>query len=196
MHCPKCGIVMLDDEFTCSNCGYLTDIAIAANLVDIQEFEKIIPYYAEFWKRFLAAMLDLVFLSIGWALFLGIIYGAISLVFFIGEKSMIISTLRPFIAGFGSILMLVTHWFYFTVLESSSKQATLGKQIMKIIVTDLKERRITLGKANLRYFGKIISALLLFFGYIIAGFTAKRQALHDKIAGTVVLNYQKKEHCL
>ena len=193
MHCPKCGILMLDDEFTCSNCGYLSDIAIAANLADAQEYEKIIPYYAEFWKRFLAVMLDIFFLLIGWALFLGIIYGAISLVFFIGEKSMVISTLRPFIAGFGSILMLVTHWFYFTILESSSRQGTFGKQIMKIFITDMKERRISLGKANLRYFGKILSLVLLFSGFIIAGFTSKRQALHDKIAGTIVLNYRKKD---
>jgi uncharacterized RDD family membrane protein YckC len=184
---------MLDEEFTCTNCGYLSDIAIAANLVEAEEFEKIIPYYAEFWRRFLALALDLLFLILGWSFFLGIIYGAISFVFFLGQKTMVISTLQPFIAGFGSITMLVTHWFYFTVLESSSKQATLGKQIMKIIVTDLKERRIPLGKANLRYFGKIISALSLFYGFIIAGFTSKRQALHDKMAGTLVLNYRKKD---
>jgi uncharacterized RDD family membrane protein YckC len=191
MHCPKCGIIMLDEEFTCSNCGYLTDIAIAANMVEAKEFEKIIPYYAEFWRRLLALMLDMFFLIVGWLAFLGIIYGAINLVFLVGEKSIHISMLLPFIWGFGVILTMVTHWFYFTVSESSSLQATFGKRIMKVIVTDLKERRITLGRANLRYFCKIISMVLLFIGFIIAGFTSKRQALHDKIAGTVVLNYRK-----
>lgn len=191
MHCPKCGIIMLDEEFTCSNCGYLTDIAVAANMVEAEEFEKIIPYYAEFWRRLLAIMLDTSFLVIGWLAFLGIIYGAISLVFLVGDRSIHISTLWPFIGGFGVILMAVTHWFYFTVSESSSLQATFGKQIMKVIVTDLKERRITLGRANLRYFCKIISMALLFTGFIIAGFTSKRQSLHDKMAGTVVLNYRK-----
>lgn len=188
MHCPKCGTVMSDEAFTCSNCGYLTDIAVAANLMDSEPHERVIPYYAEFWKRFLALMLDLSFLIIGWLAFLGIIYGAMALVFFIGQKSIYISTLRPFIAGFGIILLAVAHWFYFTVMESSFRQATFGKQILKIMVTDLKERRITLGKANLRYFSKIISMVLLFAGFIIAGFTSKRQALHDKIARTLVLN--------
>lgn len=191
MHCPKCGIIMLDDEFTCSNCGYLSDIAIAANMMEAEEYEKIIPYYAEFWRRLLALLLDMSFLIVGWMAFLGIIYGAMNLVFWVGDKSIHISTLLPFIWGFGIILMVVTHWFYFTVSESSSLQATLGKRIMKVIVTDLKEHRITLGKANLRYFCKIISLLLLFSGFIIAGFTEKRQALHDKIVGTIVLNYRK-----
>lgn len=193
MHCPKCGIILLDDEFTCSNCGYLSDIAIAANLVEAEEYEKIIPYYSEFWRRLLALMMDIFFLIIGWLAFLGIIYGAISLVFFIGQKSIDISTMRPFIGGFGIIMTVVTHWLYFTISESSSWQATFGKKIMKVIVTDLKERRITLGKANLRYFGKIISMALLFTGFISAGFTSKRQALHDKIARTLVLNYRKGE---
>ncbi len=191
MHCPKCGIIMLDDEFTCSKCGYLTDIAIAANLLEAEPSKKAIPYYADFWRRFVALILDLFFLMIGGLAFLGIIYGAISLVFFLGRKSINIATLRPFIGGFGIILLAVTHWFYFTVMESSSRQATFGKQILKIIVTDLKERRITLGKANLRYFSKFFSTVLLFTGYIMAGFTVKRQALHDKIARTLVLNKER-----
>lgn len=188
MHCPKCGIIMLDEEFTCSNCGYLTDIAVAANLMEAEPVVKIIPYYAGFWRRLLALMLDLTFLLTGGLVFLGMIFGSISLILFIGDSSVHISTLWPFIGGFGIILMAVTHWFYFTLMESSSRQATFGKQILKIIVTDLNERRITLGKANLRYFSKIISTMLFFAGFIIAGYTSRRQALHDKIAGTLVLN--------
>jgi uncharacterized RDD family membrane protein YckC len=34
--------------------------------------------------------------------------------------------------------------------------------------------------------GKIVSALIVFVGFIMIGFTANRQALHDRIAGTVV----------
>jgi uncharacterized RDD family membrane protein YckC len=43
-------------------------------------------------------------------------------------------------------------------------------------------------KATIRYFSKYISAIILFIGYIMAAFTEKKQALHDIIAGTLVLN--------
>jgi uncharacterized RDD family membrane protein YckC len=54
-------------------------------------------------------------------------------------------------------------------------------------VTDLEGRRIGFGRATGRYFAKILSSLTLFIGYLMAGFTEKKQALHDMIAGTLVL---------
>jgi uncharacterized RDD family membrane protein YckC len=72
-------------------------------------------------------------------------------------------------------------------MESSVKQATLGKLAIGIIVTDLQGSRITFGRATGRYFGKILSSLILSIGYIMAGFTEKKQALHDMIAGCLVV---------
>ena len=117
-----------------------------------------------------------------------IIYGAILLITMIRKDAVPFRLVWPFFGGFGIILLTVVHWFYFTSMESSSQQATFGKQILKIIVTDLKEKPISLGKANLRYFSKLISTILLFSGFIIAGATSRKQALHDKLAGTLVLN--------
>lgn len=188
MHCPKCGIVMLEDEFTCSNCGYLMDIAIAANLVETESNIYIIPYYAGFWRRFSAQILDLTFLVAGELMVLMIIYGAIVLITMITKIAVPFRLVWPFFGGFGIILLIVVHWFYFTIMESSSKQATFGKQILKIVVTDLKEKPISLSKANLRYFSKLISTIVLFSGFIIAGVTSRKQTLHDKLAGTLVLN--------
>ncbi len=79
-------------------------------------------------------------------------------------------------------------WLYFALMESSVKQGTLGKMALGIIVTDANGNRISFGRATGRYFGKIISGAILCIGYIMAGFTEKKQALHDMIAGCLVVN--------
>ena len=78
-------------------------------------------------------------------------------------------------------------WLYWSLLESSAWQATLGKKIMGLQVTDLQGRRISLERASGRYFGKTLSTLSLLLGFLMAGFTKKKQALHDLIAGTLVV---------
>ena len=127
------------------------------------------------------------------------------------SESMIVSTLiiivlyllEPFIYGFSlgmtegrenqvslieNIVGLGVYWLYWAGMESSTKQATLGKMVHGIIVTDLEGNRILFGKASGRYFGKIISFLILGIGFVMAGFTEKKQALHDIMAGCIVIN--------
>jgi uncharacterized RDD family membrane protein YckC len=72
-------------------------------------------------------------------------------------------------------------------MESSARQATLGKMALGIVVTDLDGNRIGFGRATGRYFAKILSALILLIGFIMAAFTQKKQGLHDIIAGTLVV---------
>jgi uncharacterized RDD family membrane protein YckC len=85
-------------------------------------------------------------------------------------------------------LTIVVTWLYFALMETSVRQGTLGKMALGLFVTDLEGRRISFGRATGRFFAKIITGLVpLFIGYIMAGFTAKRQALHDMIAGCLVL---------
>jgi uncharacterized RDD family membrane protein YckC len=86
-----------------------------------------------------------------------------------------------------SLVALVIRWLYFALMESSAWQATLGKKILGIQVTGLDGRRIGFGRATGRFFGKFISALILSIGFIMAGFTERKQALHDMIAGTLVV---------
>lgn len=81
----------------------------------------------------------------------------------------------------------ILKWFYLTRLESLPIKATFGKKIMGIIVTDLNGNPISFGRANGRYFAKTISSIILLIGFIMAAFTKKKQALHDKIAGTLVV---------
>lgn len=75
---------------------------------------------------------------------------------------------------------------YYSVFEASSWQATPGKRILRLYVTDLNGQRITFGRAVIRNLARQISGIF-FIGYFIAGFTEKKQALHDFIASCLVL---------
>lgn len=75
---------------------------------------------------------------------------------------------------------------YYTLFESSVWQATPGKRILRLYVTDLNGQRITMGRAFLRNIARQISGFL-FIGYVMAGLTEKKQALHDLIAGCLVV---------
>jgi uncharacterized RDD family membrane protein YckC len=77
-------------------------------------------------------------------------------------------------------------------MESSYLQATLGKMAIGIVVTDLEGKRISFARATGRHFAKIISGFILFIGYIMAGFTQKKQALHDLIADCLVVKKENK----
>ena len=84
----------------------------------------------------------------------------------------------------------VAKWLYFAYLESGEKQATWGKQALGIYVTDLAGQRVAFGRATGRFFAKIVTGLIpLGIGFIMAGFTERRQALHDMIASTLVLRH-------
>jgi uncharacterized RDD family membrane protein YckC len=76
---------------------------------------------------------------------------------------------------------------YFSLMESSKFQASIGKMAMGIKVTDMNGDRITFGKAFLRSIGKIVSSMIMYIGYIMAAFTERKQALHDMIASTLVV---------
>jgi len=58
---------------------------------------------------------------------------------------------------------------------------------MRLEVTDLEGNRLSFARATLRFFGKFISLIIVFIGFVMIGLTKKRQGLHDKIAGTIVL---------
>ena len=84
-------------------------------------------------------------------------------------------------------MSIVIGWLYFALMESSTKQATVGKMVLGIVVTDLDGNRISFIKATGRHFGKILSVLTLGIGFLMIAFTEKRQGLHDRLAGTLVL---------
>lgn len=121
--------------------------------------------YAGFLKRLVAAIID--------GILVGIVVGILT------------STMDESWSGVISTLL---GWLYYAGMESSERQATLGKSVMGIYVTDLYGQRISFLRATGRYFAKILSALILMIGYIMAAFTERKQALHDMLASTLVLS--------
>ncbi len=141
--------------------------------------------YAGFWLRFAAYIIDSIILNT--AIFvLAFIVGIASVIFegVAGAASGIVGVLGTSLIY---ILSFVGAWLYFAMMESSSKQGTLGKMALGMKVTDAQGRRISFGRATGRFFAKVLSALTLLVGYVMIGFTEKKQGLHDKIAETYVV---------
>jgi uncharacterized RDD family membrane protein YckC len=76
---------------------------------------------------------------------------------------------------------------YFVLLESSALRGTVGKHMMGLWVTDLNGRRIRPSRALKRYLGRLVSAMPVWYGFAMAGLTSRKQALHDFLAGTLVV---------
>jgi len=93
------------------------------------------------------------------------------------------------VGAYSTLIMLTTalNWLYYSLMESSERQATLGKMAVGIKVTDMNGNRISFLNATGRYFGTILSGLILGIGYIMIIFTEKKQGLHDIMAGTLVV---------
>ena len=141
--------------------------------------------YGGFWMRFVAAVID--------GLLLGIVVWPVGLVFVLmvgiaGHRVSMPDVGVHLVSGITVwTLFIGVGWIYEASMESSSKQATVGKMALGLKVTDEGGLRISFPRASARYFGKILSRMTLLIGYIMAGFTARKQALHDMIAGTLVV---------
>ncbi|MBN1348967.1 RDD family protein [candidate division KSB1 bacterium] len=84
-------------------------------------------------------------------------------------------------------LPFIFSWCYFSGLESSPLRATPGKLALGIYVADMEGKRISFGRATARHFSKIVSNMTMNVGYLMAGFSMKKQALHDMVASCLIL---------
>ena len=214
MFCSKCGTRLTEGMSFCSSCGqpvvalpttpsgvpatYSSPVVAPAGGVPVYASAPIavaLPSpYAGFWLRVVAHLID--------GLVIGVVFGILCL---IGIAFVGMGALRTAIEGldnpdaglpiaiigmfiFVGIAAVFASWIYFAYMESSPNQGTLGKMALGLIVTDLEGRRISFGRATGRYFAKVITGMIPFgIGYMMAGFTEKKQALHDMIVGTLVL---------
>jgi len=139
--------------------------------------------YAGFWLRWVALLIDGFLLSLP----LGFLY--VTGMFAMGVTrnedgpNPIHVLLFLCFAFFG----VIANWLYFALMESSAQQATLGKRVLGLKVTDEAGQRINFGRASGRHWGKILSGIICNIGYIMAAFTERKQALHDLIAKTLVV---------
>ena len=141
--------------------------------------------YAGFWRRFAAYLIDWVCTVVISAIVGGLL-GAIIGVAMAGGGSNGHDAAQ-LARGVGRLMSLLVGWLYYALFESSARRATPGKMALGIVVVDLSGRPIGFGQATGRYFGKIVSAITLCIGFMMAGWTERKQALHDQMAGTLVI---------
>jgi uncharacterized RDD family membrane protein YckC len=205
VYCSKCGSEISSTTAFCSTCGQAISGLVPAtpslSPVDPNQYAPVAPAsyrgveYAGFWLRFVAYIIDgvisgLAFLVLLVPLF--ILTGAGTALSKISSGEDISDDVATFLGlgflfGFFGIIFLVS-WLYHALSESSSWQATPGKKMLNLKVTDLTGQPISFGRASGRFFAKIVTGMIpLMIGYIIAGFTEKKQAIHDMIASCLVL---------
>lgn len=147
------------------------------------------------WLRLAAYFLDAIFISIPTMILFVIFFGTTYMAMFSDPQQFEDNpeAIIPFIMGLFAFIgiILVGQVIYFAYFESSAKQATLGKQIVGIYVTDMNGERITFANALGRFFAKILSGMIMYVGYIMILFTEKNQGLHDMIASTLVMQRDK-----
>lgn len=144
--------------------------------------------YAAFWKRLTALVIDLIIMFIVFIILGSFIVDVLimpSLHFEIegGTTRIIMRDVLRF------TIFIVFSWLYYSLMESSHYQGTLGKILLRIRVTDLNGDRLSLGRSTGRFLARIVSILTPFYiGFVAAAFTAKRQALHDIISKCLVID--------
>lgn len=152
--CPNCRTLIGADSAYCATCGLPLGSTGQA------------PRYAPFWRRSVAALIDLAIVGIAANALKALLHG------------------RIWSAEDITPLLL---FLYFTLFESSSEQATLGKRIMRIIVCGADGRRLTFPRAAIRTLAKALSLLICGVGFLMPLLTPWKQALHDKLTDTIVV---------
>jgi len=214
MFCPNCGAQVENGDRFCKNCG--KDLSTSVFKRDAQNSSVSENHYnpvraksyGGFWKRLVACIIDgLIIGVVNWfvSAFMGLGIGFRFLSDIFNEMTyyndynwgynygnvpnFFEAALRIVVGSVTiSLVTTVVSWIYYAGFESSSFKATPGKLVLGMEVTDLNGQRISFLRATGRYFAKIISGLILFIGFIMAAFTEKKQALHDIIAGCLVVN--------
>ncbi len=199
MFCPKCGKETDASGKFCQWCG--ADItSVPAKPVALPEEDEgpEVGVYAGLGRRLIAFIVDIILI---------LLIGVVTITFFsltngikyayylsvqrapidsLTEAGTLDAAVSPIVAALGMLIFIVP-WLYYAGFESSRSQATPGKLLMRIVVTDLEGNKPTFARATLRHFAKFISAIIIFIGFLMIGLTKKKQGLHDKIARCLVL---------
>lgn len=204
MFCSKCGIRVEEGNRFCQACGHevgapviAAPSPVAGRLPTSSAVDDLPQPYAPFGARFAAYTIDGLITGIPsmialFAAFFFLFFGRFGLLLRQAQPDpdavrALVMSMFPIFA-LSMLPILAMHWLYFAGMESSARQATFGKSIMSMRVADLDGQRISFGHATGRFFAKLVSGIIPFLiGYWMAAFTAKKQALHDLIAGTLVL---------
>jgi uncharacterized RDD family membrane protein YckC len=205
--CENCGAELPEGASFCAHCGSPVSVAQIGPVYVPQAapppeeipgprrfaLPQTHPTYAGFWLRAVASLIDRIILSF----IFGLIASFRPAMFLIlpdpNAQLHPPSTFQEFLLSFphptptGFLAFLLLMWIYYASFEASPWQATPGKRVLRLYVTDLTGRPITFSRATIHNIGRMISEMTFWVGYIPAGFSEKKQALHDMIAGCLVL---------
>ena len=207
MFCIRCGTNLPEGAAFCASCGApvttgtdaprapvpppaaISEPRVAATAEPLAA--RATRDYGGFWRRFWGYLIDrfilgVVFTPVGFMVFLPMMAT---------ESVGWTDTDLPgeaITALLGAIvtvvfLALLGSWFYYALLQSSSRQATLGQLALGLRVTDLEGRRISFARASGRHFATVLTGLTFGIGYVMVLFTTRKQTLHDLVAGTLVV---------
>ncbi len=183
--CNQCGQPVNVAASFCTRCGGTLAAAPPGMMAPVSGSTA--RQYGGFWIRFVAYLID--------SAVVNIVLAPVVIVLMSGYFAThhAFNQDQPPGAGFFVMIALVVLsssaavWLYEALMTSSSKQATLGKMAFRMKVTDSNGARLSFLRATGRFLAKILSGFMFGIGYIMAGFTERKQALHDMIAGTLVL---------
>jgi uncharacterized RDD family membrane protein YckC len=140
-------------------------------------YEQTAPqYFASFDQRLLASIIDYFMITMVYIVILLLCF------MFMEDKAQ-----RIMFGLFSLPLIPVLKFLYSSIAEASDQQATVGKRILNIKVTDMVGAKITQATAFGRNAAKILSVLPLFFGYLYSFLNKKQQCWHDLAADTLVV---------
>ena len=146
--------------------------------------------YAGFWLRFLAGTIDVCVEGVG-ALLVTVAIDVVLRHF--GRLAGIDRWDAKVFAGFAYIpILAIGSWLYCAFMESSKWRATLGKRLLGLQVMNIDGGRVTFGQATVRHFMKFLSLFCVTIGFMMAGWTKRRQAMHDIPTDVLVIRVPPK----
>ena len=200
--CSNCGNVRLPDGRFCLFCGDLLSESNSKGIVSSQPTKPLTssaptepapPDFAGFWLRAWAGAIDVALEASG-ALLLTL---AIDLLLrHLGNLLGISPFVSKVATGMAFILILaVGSWLYCAFTESSSWRATVGKRILGLQVVTAEGGKVGFGQATVRHLMKFLSLFFLTIGFMMAGWTKRRQALHDMPSDCLVIRVPSEKTC-
>jgi uncharacterized RDD family membrane protein YckC len=150
--------------------------------------------YAGFWLRVWAGAIDVCLEAVGALLLtwgLDLVLGRFGHFLGFSRSASKVATGMAFI-----LILAVGSWLYCAFAESSSWRATVGKRLLGLQVVTSDGDRISFGQATVRHLMKFLSLFCLTIGFMMSGWTKRRQALHDMPCDCLVIRVPGKSFSL